>query len=224
VGEQPDERGEKPVGDVPRDVASSKAEDGGCDEPDEREQDGGNERLSQRTSILPSPFVADRLARLAHGGRVAGRALDVATGRGRHLPLLARAGFRTFGVDIRLDALTQARAAAAGADVRGIDVRLWCADLTRHPLPVQFFDVIVVTRYLQRDLFDAIAEALAPGGVLIYETFTTAQLALGTGPRSPEHLLRPNELRTAFPSLAVESYEEVTEPEALARLAARRPR
>jgi len=81
-----------------------------------------------------------------------------------------------------------------------------------------------VTRYLQRNLFVALADALSPGGVLIYETFTTAQLALGSGPRSPNHLLKPDELRDAFPSLRIEFYEEVVEPEAVGRLVARRPR
>jgi len=135
---------------------------------------------------------------------------------------LARGGFRTFGVDARFDALVDARAMCSRS---AIDVFLWCADLTRHPLPRAFFDVIVVTRYLQRDLFGALADALSPGGVLLYETFTTAQLALGSGPRSPDHLLKPDELRERFGSLQIEFYEEeVVEPEALARLAARRPR
>jgi SAM-dependent methyltransferase len=177
--------------------------------------------LSQRSSILPSPFVVQRLALLAAASRTPGRGLDVAAGRGRHLIPLARSGYRTFGVDVRFDAIAEARDACARS---GLGVVVWCADLERHPLPGAFFDVIVVTRYLQRSLFESLAAALTPGGALIYETFTTAQLALGTGPRSPEHLLRPGELRGAWPSLTVEYYEEVDAPEALARLVARRPR
>jgi len=161
------------------------------------------------------------VARLGARASASLRALDVATGRGRHLIPLARAGFRTFGVDARFDALVDARDACSRS---GIAVRLWCADLTRHPLPPAFFDVIVVTRFLQRNLFGALANALCPGGVLVYETFTAAQLALGSGPRSPDHLLKPGELREAFRSLQIEFYEEVVEPEALARLVARRPR
>jgi tellurite methyltransferase len=177
--------------------------------------------LSQRNSILPSPFVVDRVARLGARARTSARALDVAAGRGRHLVPLARAGFRTFGVDVRLDALVDARGLCSRS---AIGVHLWCADLTRHPLPRAFFDVVIVTRYLQRDLFGALSDALCPGGVLIYETFTTAQLALGYGPQSSDHLLKPDELREAFGTLRVEFYEEVVEPEALARLEARRPR
>jgi len=147
------------------------------------------------------------------------RALDIAMGRGRHARPLADAGFRVFGVDRRLDAVRDgmARAAADGVVVRG-----WCADLTRSPLPRGWFAVVVVTRYLQRDLFPAIGEALAPGGVLLYETFTEAQRDLGRGPTSPDHLLKPGELPKAFEGLELLSYEEVSEPDALARVAARR--
>ena len=130
-----------------------------------------------------------------------------------------RAGFDTFGVDVRLDAVRDAIAYAAG---EGLLVRGWCADLTRCRLPNCRFDLVVVSRYLQRDLFGSLAAALKRGGILLYETFTTAQLAHGVGPRSPDHLLEPGELRRAFDQLETLFYEEVASPEAVARLAARR--
>ena len=132
---------------------------------------------------------------------------------------LARAGFRTFGVDIRFDAV---RDAAIAARVAGTALRAWCADLTQHLLPLARFNVIVVTRYLQRDLFAPLAAALRPGGTVVYETFTTAQRAHGRGPTSPDHLLEPGELERAFEGLEVLFYEEVSEPDAVARLVARR--
>jgi SAM-dependent methyltransferase len=146
------------------------------------------------------------------------RALDVAMGRGRHARLLARSGFRVFGVDAHFDAV---RDAVARAGAEGTRVRGWCADLTRSPLPRAWFALVVVTRYLQRDLFPALAASLAPGGVLLYETFTEAQRALGRGPSSPAHLLRPGELRAAFSDLELLFYEEALAPEAVARLVAR---
>jgi len=140
-------------------------------------------------------------------------------GRGRHAVALATAGFRVFGVDVRFDAVRDAtlRVRAAGGQLHG-----WCADLIEHPLPSSRFDVIVVTRYLQRSLFHALRAAVRPGGVVLYETFTTAQRALGTGPTSPDHLLEPGELRRAFGGFEVLFYEEVTALEAMARIAARR--
>ena len=55
------------------------------------------------------------------------------------------------------------------------------------------FDVIVVVHYLHRPLFPALIEALAPGGLLVYETFTRAQAARGK-PTNPDFLLKPGEL------------------------------
>jgi SAM-dependent methyltransferase len=166
-------------------------------------------------------FIGEWIARLAPRRGERASALDVAMGRGRHAVALAIAGFRVFGVDVRFDAVRDAalRVRAAGGQLHG-----WCADLTEHPLPLSRFDVIVVTRYLQRSLFHALRGAVRPGGVVLYETFTTAQRALGTGPTSPDHLLEPGELRRAFDGFEVLCYEEVTAPEAMARIAARAPR
>ena len=162
---------------------------------------------------------SDELNELRRG--TSWRALDVAMGRGRHVVPLARAGFRVFGVDVKLNAVRDAVAAAAADGAR---LHAWCADLTQHPLPIARFDLIVVSRYLQRDLFPDLQAAVAPGGMMLYETFTTAQRALGTGPTSPDHLLEPGELRARFDidGWDVLFYEETLKPEAVARLAARR--
>jgi hypothetical protein len=85
---------------------------------------------------------------------------------------------------------------------------------------------ILVFRFLFRPLAAAICEALAPGGLLLYETFTVAQRALGSGPRRAEFLLEPGELGALFASLACLAYTEGRSegdaPEQLASLAARR--
>ena len=170
--------------------------------------------------MSPSPFIIEWIARVARGRATAARALDVAMGRGRHSLLLARAGFLTFGVDIELDAV---RGAMAAARAGGAAIHGWCADLTQHPLPDSRFDLVIVTRYLQRDLFPSLRGACVPGGVVLYETFTTAQRALGTGPKSPDHLLEPGELHQRFDGFEELFYEEVSTPEAVARIAARNP-
>lgn len=148
------------------------------------------------------------------------RALDVALGSGRHALPLLRAGFVTFGVDRSLDAV---RIAAQAAAAEGLRLHAWCADLTMSLLPPRHFDLIVVTRYLDRNFFGVLADALVPGGILLYETFTEAQRRHGWGPSSPAHLLEPGELRRLAVALTVEDYEEVDAPEAVARLVARRP-
>jgi SAM-dependent methyltransferase len=140
-------------------------------------------------------------------------------GRGRHVEALAAAGLRPFGVDVNVEAVRHTVERVRG---RGILLRAWCADLTRYPLPPAAFALILVTRYLQRDLFASLGEALKPGGVILYETFTEAQRRYDRGPRSPDHLLREGELAGRFAAFDVMFSEEVQEPEAVARIVARR--
>lgn len=168
-----------------------------------------------------SPFVADWVPLLAprESGREP-RALDLAMGIGRHTLLLARSGFRTFGVDANFDAI---HAAVDAARLQKVSVTAWCADLTAYPLPEAAFDLVLVTRYLQRDLFPALRDAVRPGGFIVYETFTVLQRALGVGPTSPDHLLEPGELVSQFDAWDVLFSEEVAAPEAVARVVARKP-
>ena len=176
-------------------------------------------------SASPSVFVGEWIATLAASAQKPCTALDVAMGRGRHALLSARHGFETFGVDIDLDAV---RAAKRSAERERLQIRGWCADLTTAHLPERVFDLVIVARYLQRDLFASLKASLRVGGYVVYETFTTAQRELGTGPRSPDHLLQPRELMSAFDEWDVLRYDELTvveggRPEAIARLVARRP-
>jgi SAM-dependent methyltransferase len=167
----------------------------------------------------PSPFVVHWAAALGPQLTEPRRLLDVAMGRGRHALACAGLGYRVFGVDANLDAVL---AATREAEHRGLRIRSWCADLTATPLPRERFEAMVVTRYLQRDLFAPIRDAVTPGGIILYETFTSNQRAHGVGPTSADHLLEPGELRGRFDGFEVLFYEEVLRPEALARLVARK--
>jgi hypothetical protein len=133
--------------------------------------------------------------------------------------MLAAFGYRTFGVDRRFEAV---RAAVHAARAEGLTIHGWCTDLTRPCLPRAFFSLICVTRYLQRDLFPALCDALVPGGAIIYETFTTKQRALGWGPTSAAHLLELGELPLLLGGLDLLVSKEVDAPEAVARVVARR--
>jgi len=169
--------------------------------------------------MSPSTFVAEWIPKLAARLTPPRRALDLAMGRGRHALLLARHEFQTYGVDLQHDVV---RDAVRSAALDGLLVRGWCADLTISPLPVEAFDLVLVTRYLQRNLFASIQRAVKPGGFVLYETFTVAQRLLGSGPTSAAHLLEPGELRDCFGDWNVLFYEEVASPDAVARLAAQR--
>jgi len=168
----------------------------------------------------PSLFVETWINRLAAqcGG---GRALDVAMGRGRHSVVLAAAGLHVFGVDNRFEVV---QSAVERVRTRGHRLAAWCADLTMSPLPARRFDVIVVVRYLQRDLFPTLITALKPGGAIVYETFTVLQRGRGRGPQSADHLLGHGELRERLTGCEILFETEVVEPDALAQIVARRPR
>ena len=119
-----------------------------------------------------------------------GSVLDIACGSGRHARYLAARGCQVLAVDIDAVAL---------AGLTGVEnVSTLEADLEGAPwLCVgRQFDAVIVTRYLHRPLLQAMVGALAPRGVLIYETFAVGNERYGR-PRNPEFLLQPGELLEA---------------------------
>lgn len=150
-----------------------------------------------------------------------GKVLDLACGAGRHLRLLGSLGHSVTGVDRDLSAVSDL-APAPG-------VELIAADLeggSPFPLAGRCFDGVVVTNYLYRPLLPQLVELLAPGGLLIYETFAVGNERFGK-PSNAAFLLRPGELLEVVRGrLRVLAYEdlEVTEPKpaAVQRIAARR--
>ena len=165
-----------------------------------------------------------------------GAALDLACGRGRNTLFLAEHGRHVTAVDwsgAALDILEE-RAKASKIPARRIQrieeakimtragIDLLQADLEAVPLPVSRYSLILCVRYLERSLFPQICRALRPGGMLLFETYTKAQLDFSGGPRDPAHLLNTGELRRAFPELEVVFYRELRAEQGIASLAARK--
>lgn len=148
-----------------------------------------------------------------------GRALDLAGGVGRHAIFLAERGWDVASIDISPTALEIAKSEAGK---RGLHISAEAADLAEATLPVASFDLILNFFYLERALFPQIAAALNPGGLLIFKTYTRAQLRLGGGPTHPMHLLESNELLRAFAGLRVLHYRESIKDKAVAELVARK--
>jgi tellurite methyltransferase len=166
----------------------------------------------------------------------AGGALDLACGRGRNALFLAEHGRHVTAVDWSGAALEllEERAKALEIPVRRIQrmddantstragIDLVQADLEAAALPANRYSVILCVRYLQRSLFPQICRALRPAGMLLFETYTKAQLDFSGGPRDPAHLLNNGELRRAFPELEVVFYRELRAEQGIASLAARK--
>ncbi len=160
--------------------------------------------------VAPSAWVA-RWAPLI----TRGRALDLACGAGRHARLLADLGHEVTAVDRDPQQL---------AGIRFVQADL--EDGSPWPLPGETFQGIVVANYLHRPLFPRIAGALAPGGVLVYETFMQGNERFGK-PSNPAFLLKPGELWAAFAGLHLIAFEQglslEPKPAMVQRICARRP-
>ncbi|MGI8803421.1 MAG: class I SAM-dependent methyltransferase [Solirubrobacteraceae bacterium] len=137
------------------------------------------------------------------------RALDVACGDGRNSRYLAELGLAVLAIDVSDVAVAAVRAAARE---RGLPVDARVVDLEAEPLPgAGAYDVVVNLNYLQRDVFPALAAALAPGGLLVFETFAEAHVVELGNRFDARFLLAPNELLRAFPGLHVRRYREGVE-------------
>ena len=133
----------------------------------------------------------------------------------------AQRGHVVTGIDRSTDALESA--ANFGRVIK--------ADLEAQPWPLiqqgkpQAFDVLVVTNYLWRPLWPALLASVAPGGLLIYETFALGNAQFGKPSRS-DFLLRPGELLEVCRDLHIVAYENgyLAQPSRLVqRIAALRP-
>ena len=147
-----------------------------------------HERTSDhRRTWEPSDWVARFYPGIKHEGRV----LDVACGTGRHFPLGLSSGKRLVGIDRDI---SQASPYSQAPNLQLIE-----ADLEHggpFPLRGEVFDGVIVTNYLWRPLLPDIVAAVAPDGVLIYETFAIGHEQFGK-PSNPDFLLQPGELLQA---------------------------
>ena len=149
----------------------------------------------------PADLLLEQAALLPRGGR----ALDLAMGAGRNALYLASLGFLVTGIDISPVAVDQCR---QRAQALGLPVTAIVADLEHYLLPREEYDLVLNFYYLQRSLAGALVAALRPGGVLVFESYTLDQRQFGYGPKDPEHMLGPGELRQLFPSLEALFYRE----------------
>ncbi len=120
-----------------------------------------------------------------------GETLDLACGGGRHARLLAALGHPVLALDRDPQALARVRQ-GAGQGIATVEYDLE-APGAAWPFADGRFAGIVVTNYLHRPLMAGLARALAPGGVLVYETFGQGNEVFGK-PSNPAFLLAPGEL------------------------------
>ena len=146
----------------------------------------------------PSPWIA----RWSHLLPPSCEVLDVACGGGRHLQWFAGRGHAVAGVDQDIAA---ARAQLPAAELVQADIENgpWPFATPQGPRP---FGAVVVTNYLWRPMLPTLLQSLAPGGLLLYETFAAGNETVGR-PARPDFLLQPGELLRLCAGLQVVAYE-----------------
>ena len=145
--------------------------------------------LHQLRTLKPSPWILRFAPLIKTGGCV----LDLACGAGRHSRHFLEQGYKVVALDRSIDAISDLSSNLA--------CEIICADIETNDaifnqlgeLAGRRFDGIIVVNYLYRPVLNYLINALAPGGVLIYETFARGNEQFGK-PRNPDHLLKRAEL------------------------------
>lgn len=140
----------------------------------------------------PSDWISRFAPLVCNGGTV----LDLACGGGRHARVFLDHGCKALCVDKNTEAVADL-ADNPAAEVLTMDLESGAPIFDGDGrLAGRTFDGIVVSNYLYRPHIPALIQALAPNGVLIYETFARGNEAFNR-PRNPDHLLKSGELLDA---------------------------
>ncbi len=135
-----------------------------------------------------------------------GKSLDLACGLGGNALRMAELGFNSHAWDIsdfavaKIQEFSQER--QLSLSVRQSDISL---ESEQKIMMQEGFDVIIISRFLLRDIIPAVISALKPGGLIFYQTFVEANVET---PQSSHYRLQPNELLTLFSSLTLRYYRE----------------
>ncbi|MBI5756911.1 MAG: class I SAM-dependent methyltransferase [Planctomycetales bacterium] len=185
------------------------------------DRDKWDEKYAKQTAPdapIPDDWMTQHVASLAPG-----RALELACGLGHNAMWLADHGWQVDAVDVSTVGLASA---AKLAGRLGQHVNWIAADLDDFTPAAAAYDLVVIFRYLDRARLPSLVRtALRPGGWLVYETYSQAQLARpGSHIRNPAFTLSEGELPRLFASLEVIAYAEVELPDrSVVRLFARNP-
>lgn len=168
-----------------------------------------NERYASEDFVYgtePNSFLAQQV-NLMHGP-----VLSLAEGEGRNAVFLASHGWDVLGVDSSDVGLAKAQKLAAA---RGVSIRTEVADLSDYSPPENQFGAVVsifahLPSVVRRRLYPLVERSLKPGGVVVLEAYSPAQLARSTGgPKDADMLLSCADLATAFPQCETVLLQEI---------------
>ena len=160
-----------------------------------------NDRYRAATGVpQASRVLKENLHLLPHQGR----ALDLACGLGGNAMLLAQQGLHVDAWDI---ADVPVSALQDIALKRQLSIQAELRDVETHPPEPETFDVIVVSYFLERDIVPEMIDAVKPGGLIYYQTFTRQRVS-DRGPQRAEFRLADQELLHLFSSMQLVFYRE----------------
>jgi len=155
----------------------------------------------------PNDFLKEHVERLP-GGKV----LSLCEGEGRNAVFLAGKGYEVTGVDSSSVGLAKAQRLA---EKQGVHISTQLADMGDFHIEPESWDGVVsifchIPAGMRAELHRQIVAGLKPGGVLILEAYTPAQIALGTGgPKMTELTMTADQLRQELEGLEFEIIEEL---------------
>ncbi len=174
-----------------------------------------NERYASEGFVYgtePNSFLAQ------HANILTGPVLSLAEGEGRNAVFLASLGLDVLGVDASEVGLAKAQKLASS---RGLAIRTEVADLAIYEPPGNSFGAVVsifahLPDEIRQRLYPLVERSLKPGGVIVLEAYSKAQLSRSTGgPKDSDLLLSCTDLKHAFPNcetiLLQETEREVVE-------------
>ena len=133
-----------------------------------------------------------------------GTALDLACGLGANSLYLAQQGLAVTAWDISNVAIDKLKVSAT---TQGLTINACQENIQVESFAKYRFDVIVVSRFLDRTLSDAIIGAIKPNGLLFYQTFNREKTNQ-VGPNNPDYLLSAHELCSMFAKLKLVFYRD----------------
>ncbi len=133
-----------------------------------------------------------------------GTALDLACGRGANAICLAENGLSTSAWDISSVAIEHL---TDKAKENNLTINSEVRDVSQNPPDPNSFDVIVISRFLDRNIITGIRNAIKRNGLIYYQTFIKEKVD-SIGPGNPDYLLDKNELLKLFNDWYILCYRE----------------
>ena len=160
--------------------------------------------LRYRNTEIEATSPAKVLADGSHLLPSSGKALDLACGAGKNAIFLAKQGLNVDAFD---NASVIIRKLSQYAKQHDLKLNAQVFDIEKNILPPNTYDVIIVSYFLERDIFPSLLNALRADGLLFYQTWSQEKVST-QGPSSTRFRLAKGELLQLCNGLDLLLYRE----------------